>query len=159
MVDCPVSTTVSLTSNARRLEIRVELSNMARDHRLRVHFPTGCDAVRAFAGGHFAVLERAHELPVADASWIELPIGTRPQSGFVDVATGRRGILLASRGLPEYEVIPTAAGDEIALTLLRSVGWLSRDDLPVRLGHAGPGFPTPAAQCLGRHAFEYAVMP
>ncbi|TAK33972.1 MAG: hypothetical protein EPO21_11115 [Chloroflexota bacterium] len=159
LVECPISTTVSLAANARRLEVRVELTNHARDHRMRVHFPTGCHAGRAFVGGHFAVLERAHDLPVADESWIELPLGTRPQSGFVDVATGGRGLLVTSRGLPEYEVIPSPEGDEIALTLLRSVGWLSRDDLPVRLGHAGPGFPTPGAQCLGRHVFNYAIVP
>lgn len=159
VVECPASVTVSLAADARRLEIRVELTNLARDHRLRVHFPTGCDAGRAFVGGHFAVLERAHELPVADGSWIEQPIGTRPLSGFVDVARGKRGLLLASRGLSEYEVLTTPAGDEIALTLLRSVGWLSRDDLLVRVGHAGPGFPTPGAQCLGPQTFEYAVIP
>lgn len=37
------------------------------------------------------------------------------------------------------------------------MGWLSRDDLLTRVGHAGPPYPTPEAQCLGHHRFEYAV--
>jgi len=45
------------------------------------------------------------------------------------------------------------------LTLLRCVGWLSRADMPVRPGHAGPGLPLPGAQCLGVHTFHYALVP
>ncbi len=48
---------------------------------------------------------------------------------------------------------------EIAVTLLRCVGWLSRDDIPLRLHHAGPGFPTPGAQEMGEHTFEMAFIP
>lgn len=47
----------------------------------------------------------------------------------------------------------------LALTLLRCVGWLSRGDLSYRRGDAGPSVPTPEAQCLGHHVFEYALVP
>jgi mannosylglycerate hydrolase len=58
------------------------------------------------------------------------------------------------RGLPEYEATEDGA---LALTLLRCVGWLSRDDLSTRRGGAGPQLPVPGAQCHGDHVFEYAV--
>jgi alpha-mannosidase len=45
----------------------------------------------------------------------------------------------------------------MALTLVRSVGWLSRGDLRMRKGHAGPGLETPEGQSLGAHRFEYAL--
>jgi alpha-mannosidase len=67
--------------------------------------------------------------------------------------------MVANRGLPEYEVIPGEEGVTVALTLLRCVGWLSRDDMHCRRGHAGPALPTPGAQCLGSHTFEYALIP
>jgi alpha-mannosidase len=57
------------------------------------------------------------------------------------------------------EFIPGNDQTVIALTLLRCVGWLSRDDLHCRQGHAGPGVPTPDAQCMGRHTFRYALTP
>jgi alpha-mannosidase len=41
------------------------------------------------------------------------------------------------------------------VTLLRAVGWLSRMDLHSRPNHAGPGMPTPGAQCL--RATEAAI--
>jgi alpha-mannosidase len=53
----------------------------------------------------------------------------------------------------------TESGVEVALTLLRAVGWLSRSDMSVRRGHAGPGLPTPEAQCLGTYTMEYALVP
>jgi alpha-mannosidase len=59
-------------------------------------------------------------------------------------------------------IAPTAdlsARMSIAVTLLRCVEWLSRGDLPTRLGHAGPMEFTPEAQCLGHHEFDYALVP
>jgi alpha-mannosidase len=99
-------------------------------------------------------------LPDDTADWIEQPVPTAPQRTFVDVSDGRIGLLVANRGLPEYEAIPTAEGTTIAVTLLRCVGWLSRDDFPARRGHAGPAaMAVPDAQCLGRWTFEYALVP
>jgi len=48
---------------------------------------------------------------------------------------------------------------DLAITLLRSVGWLSRGDLLTRPYNAGPQYPTPEAQCLGKHRVRYAVIP
>lgn len=62
--------------------------------------------------------------------------------------------------MPEVEVLKNELGNtEIALTLIRSVGWLSRDDLSTRKSHAGPmGIETPEAQMLGKHRFEYSII-
>ncbi len=69
------------------------------------------------------------------------------------------GLSIANRGLPEVEVRKTAGAVEIALTLLRCVGWLSRDDFSTRRGHAGPAIETPGAQLIGTWAFDYAICP
>jgi alpha-mannosidase len=66
-------------------------------------------------------------------------------------------LVVFGRGLPEYEAVPTQAGLDLALTLLRCVGWLSRDDLSTRPGSAGPTIATPDAQCPGEQTFEYAI--
>jgi alpha-mannosidase len=67
--------------------------------------------------------------------------------------------MIANRGLPEIEVRRTEAGSEIALTLLRCVGWLSRDDFITRRGQAGPQLPTPGAQMPGKWTFDYSIIP
>jgi alpha-mannosidase len=58
--------------------------------------------------------------------------------------------------LMEYEIV----GPSIAITLIRAVGDLSRNDLATRpSGHAGPPVATPGAQCLGLQQFELAFEP
>ncbi|HEY8491522.1 MAG TPA: glycoside hydrolase family 38 C-terminal domain-containing protein [Dehalococcoidia bacterium] len=158
-VDCPVTTRVSLYPGVRRVDFQTTVENWAEDHRLRVHFPTGLFAEESHAEAHFGVLRRAVSLPDGCDGWPEPPVGTQPQKAFVDVCDGERGVAVANRGLPEYEALAEGDGITLALTLLRCVGWLSRDDLASRKGHAGPMIETPGAQCLGRHTFEYAFIP
>jgi alpha-mannosidase len=63
---------------------------------------------------------------------------------------------LFSDGLGEYEVMGDGA---IAVTLVRAVSALSRNDLPERPGHAGWPVPTPAAQTPGPYRAEFALLP
>jgi len=63
---------------------------------------------------------------------------------------------LLAPGFFEFEL--TNEGD-LVLTLLRSVGELSRSDLDCRPGHAAWPMPTPLAQCLGSSRLELALAP
>jgi alpha-mannosidase len=155
----PTVTRVTLTPGVRRVDFETTVENHVRDHRFRVHFPTGLGVNTACADGHFATVERPLDPPGETAGWVERPALTHPQRAFVDVSDGERGVMLANRGLPEYEVLWSQDGGEIALTLLRCVGWLSRDDMHCRLGHAGPEEAVPEAQCPGRHTFRYSLIP
>jgi alpha-mannosidase len=159
VVALPITTRVSLSPGGRRIDLATTVENQATDHRLRVHFPTGIATEVSQAEGHFDVLTRSLDLPRNTQGWPEQPVPTHHQRTFVDVHDGQIGLLIANKGLPEYEVIPGEEGVTVALTLLRCVGWLSRDDMHCRRGHAGPGLPTPGAQCPGTHTFEYALVP
>lgn len=159
-VDVTIRTLVSLSASVPRVDIQTHIDNRARDHRLRVVFPVPIAADSACAEQHFGVVRRGLALPEWDpATWSEQPVGTQPQKSFVDVNDGTHGLLVANRGLPEYEVVPNAGGVAIALTLLRCVGWLSRSDLASRRGAAGPEVETPGAQMLGGWTFDYAIIP
>ncbi len=158
-VDLPVSVHVSLQPGSPRVDIALTIDNRAKDHRLRALFPTGIAADVCFAEQAFDVVERRLDLPPADETWSELPSPEKPQQSFVDVSGEGRGLCLANVGLPEYEVRRDGGQATICLTLLRSVGWLSRGDFIRRRGNAGPQIPTPEAQCLGRHTFRYALIP
>ncbi|GAB4408730.1 MAG: alpha-mannosidase [Anaerolineales bacterium] len=155
----PITTRVSLAAGVPRCDIQTTLVNAARDHRLRVLVPTPIQTDHSLAEGHYDVVRRSLTLPADTADWIEQPQPTFPQRAFCDVNDGERGVMVAVRGLPEGEVIPGDDGATIAATLLRCVGWLSRDDLATRKWGAGPGRPTPEAQELGEHTFAYAVIP
>ncbi len=159
LVDCPIVTTISLYPGLGRVDISTTVDNWAEDHRLRVAFDLPVASEYSFAESAFDVVRRPTALPAFDSAWLEQPQPTHPQQSFCAAGDGRLGLLLANRGLPEYEVASEVGKSTIYLTLLRCVGWLSRADLPTRPGHAGPGLATPAAQMLGSHSFEYAIVP
>ncbi len=153
---------VSLRSGERRVEIKTELSNECMDHRLRVVFGFGKGAPQAFREGAFGIffqkpLEEKPLLPVSPLQ--EAPVPTFAQQGFSLLDDSVKGLAIAAKGLPEVEAMCASEEYFLALTLLRSVDWLSRDDLRTRGGGAGPHFPTPDAQCIGYQSFEYAIIP
>jgi len=158
----PIESVVSLTHGCPRVDIVTTLTNNARDHRLRVAFEAPFATDHVHAEQAFDVVHRPIGI-AADEAAVETPhedpVPEAPQQGFVLAHAAGRGLLIASAGLPEY--VATAAGDTttIALTLLRCVGWLSREDLPTRRGGAGPALETPEAQCLGTHTYAYSLIP
>jgi alpha-mannosidase len=81
---------------------------------------------------------------------------TFPSRRFVDASDGTVGLALLHDGLLEYEVVDD--GRELALTLLRSVGYLSRSEPSLRPSPAGPTVPVRGAQMLGDQRVDYAVM-
>jgi len=158
-VDLPITTRLSLSEDVARVDIETTVDNRAADHRLRAHFPVPFRVAAFQTEGHFDVITRSTRLPQGTEGWAEQPARTHPQRTWTDVSDGQLGLMLANRGLPEVEVLDAADGSEVALTLLRCVGWLSRGDLSVRRGPAGPQLATPEAQCMDENTFHYAVIP
>ena len=154
----PITSRISLAPGVPRIDIHTEVDNRARDHRLRVHFPAPFAVDAADYDGHFEVVRRPVRIPEKGEKWVESPRPETHQGAFTSVSNGKVGLTIANRGLPEVEVLENDGHTEIAVTLLRSVGWLSRDDLPVRQGHAGPASETPGGQVQGKSVFEYAMI-
>jgi mannosylglycerate hydrolase len=131
----------------------IRLDNHATDHRLRARFPTGQAVSCVTAGAQFGSIVRSTLVP-EPAEWgNEAPVATAPAHRYIGVG-GLAGLAVLAPGFFEYEMTP---GGDLAFTLLRSVGQLSRNDLATRPGHAGWPTPTPMAQCPGRHALEIAI--
>src|SRR5947208_13593069 len=152
----PVRLALSLEAETPRLDIELDVINRATDHRLRVHFPLPFSATESAADTPFHVTRRPVVAARRDPGSPELALPTYPMWSFVDVSDSRVGLALITDGLHEYEVLSDAP-QQLALTLLRAVGWLSRDDLITRTGHAGPALETPGAQVLGDHRFRYSL--
>ncbi|WP_147915291.1 alpha-mannosidase [Ruania zhangjianzhongii] len=135
--------------------VRLTLSavNTVGDHRLRLHVPLGEQVDTSFGSGQFDVTRRGR---TAEGGWGEYPLPTFPATGFV--SAGNAHVLLAK--LTEYEVVGGAAGDELALTLLRAVGMMSVNVHPLRDEPAGSEIPVPGAQYLGTEvSTRLAVLP
>jgi len=157
-VPCTITSYITIHAGIPRVDIQTEIVNRAKDHRLRVHFPTNLYANECIADVQFGVLRRQIQLPKGD-NWVEKPVGTKAMQSFVALESRGLGLCAVAEGLPEYEAIDTPEGVDLAITLLRSVGWLSRGDLLTRPYNAGPQYPTPEAQCLGKQKVRYALIP
>ncbi|MEN3185276.1 MAG: glycoside hydrolase family 38 C-terminal domain-containing protein [Atribacterota bacterium] len=142
----PITMDVRLYSGSRRIDLDIGLENTARDHRLRILFDVPFRTAHHFVDAHFAILQRENDGK------------SHPQNDFVFVEDGEKVFALFNQGLREYEVSPEEKGTRIAVTLLRAVGWLSRDDLLTRKGDAGWSLPAEGAQCLGNHRFRLALL-
>jgi mannosylglycerate hydrolase len=149
-----VVTTLELRSGERFLRVHVELDQQVRDHRMRAHFPLlhrvdGSDAECAFAVVHRGL--------TAEGGPHEYGLPTFVSRRFVDASAGGAGLALLHDGLLEYEVVDE--GNELALTLLRATGYLSRSELSLRPNPAGPLDPLEGPQLQGRVTLDYAVLP
>ena len=132
-----------------RLDVRVD--NTAADHRLRLHVPLPFRVDGSDADTAFHVTRRG----LTGESGYEHATPTFPSRRWVDASDDARGVAVMHAGTPEYEIVE----DAIAVTLLRCVGWLSRQDLSTRSGPAGPMLAAPGAQLIGPHAFSLAIYP
>jgi alpha-mannosidase len=92
----------------------------------------------------FAVVRRGLD---AEGGPSESALPTFPARRFVDCSDGRAGLAVVSDGLLEYEV--TGGGTELAVTVLRSVGYLARLEPSLRPNPAGPPVPVEGAQLAG----------
>jgi alpha-mannosidase len=145
-----VTTCVELRAGEPYARVRVTFDNRCEDHRLRLHLPLPQQTTASFAEGQFAVVRRG---PTAQGGGGEHPLPTFPAAGFV--AAGGLAVLLTEYS--EYELVDE--GRELALTLLRSVGRISRNRHVLRDEPAGPEVPTPEAQSRGRRSVSLALMP
>jgi mannosylglycerate hydrolase len=147
----PVDVVTSVELRAGEPFCRIEASfvNAVCDHRLRFHVPLAEPADASAAEGQFAVVERGLE---AEGGHGEVPLATFPARGFVDAG----GVAVLLQHVTEYELLE---GRELALTLLRSIGVISRHDNPYRQVNAGPQVPLAAGQCRGPWCIGFALYP
>ena len=155
-VVCPVRVEISLDAPGACADVTVTLDNRARDHRLRALCETGVRSPVHRATGAFGWVERASR-PPSGRGWVERPTGDHCTLGLVEVAGRSKGLALGLDGLREYGVL--GDGAQVAITLVRAVGWRSRGDLRERQRDVGPALETPSAQCLGARAYRYVVAP
>jgi mannosylglycerate hydrolase len=136
------------------LHAQLTWHNLAHDQRTRLllGWPEGNTACSdtAFDWG-----ERV--LPIAQIpttpSRQEMPVVVMPSHSAISAGPWH----VAHRAMQEFERVAHDGQHWLGLTLVRSVGWLSRRDLRTRGVGAGPDLATPGAQCVGGHVFDFLL--
>ena len=143
-----VTTLVETRAGERVVRFTTSFDNRAVGHRLRAWFPLPERSGHSEAECAFAVVRRG---PAAEGGPYERAATTFPSRRFVSAG----GLTLVHDGLPEYELV--AGGRALALTVLRSVEWISRPGNPHRPVPAGPEVQVVGPARLGPVVARYAV--
>ena len=139
-----VVTTVGIEAASSLVRVETTFVNHGRDHRLRVHLPLPESATTSVAECAFGAVRRGLE---TEGRIDEFGLPTFPSRRFVSAG----GLTVVHEGLNEYELVAIKGGaaHELALTLLRSTGMLSRLGIEYRPLPAGPLTAVPGLQLLG----------
>ena len=149
LVDLEVAMTLALDSDSETVDVDVEFDNCARDHRLRVEIGLPRQATSSHADVAFGVVERGLD---AEGSKYELPLPTWPAKRFADAG----GLAALFDQTTEYEI--TGDGTQLALTLVRSTGFLSRAEPALRPNPAGPTLAVEHAQSIGTQRLRFGIL-
>ena len=148
-VETDVRMTVELRADEPFVRIGLAFDNRSTDHRVRFVATLPRPATASHAEGQFAVVERGL---TAEGGYREEPLPTYPARGWVDAG----GLAVLLDHVTEYEL--TNGGREAALTVVRSIGLLSRRANPYRLDPAGPELPIPNAQLPGTWRMGFGLL-
>ncbi len=155
-VKIPVTTKFKFYSNINRIDIQTTLINTAKDHRLRICFLLPFKTQYTHTSTHFGIIKRFAG-PIGDDSYLERPSGIQSQKRFIRVndPSSEAAFTLMNWGIPEVELRDESV---LAMTLIRSIGWLAQSNFPERPELAGPAIATPNAQELNReYRFLYSI--
>ncbi len=132
------------------LGVNITLTNTVKEHRLRINLPTGIMADTNYAGQPYDCIIRDKVSRFRNDK-------DHPNTDYVGIEDGGRGIALLNLGLYEYEHMEDEKGT-LALTLVRATSAIS-------CSHSGlksveEGWMTPEGEMLGRELnYTLAVYP
>ncbi|MFF2875060.1 mannosylglycerate hydrolase [Gottfriedia sp. NPDC057991] len=152
---------VNVPNHKPRLDIKFEVYNQAKDHRIRVLIPTGIASAFSVSDNQFGSIKR----DVVDTAiyvweeenWDERPDSIYPMLSYVGLVDNEYGVSVLTNSTREYEIVG-GKFDTIAITLYRSVGFLGKEEMVRRPGRpSGIKLPTPDSQMIGKFSLEFAI--
>lgn len=160
-IGLPVFLKLSIPKASRIIGVELSVDNKAKDHRLRLLIPTDISSNVSFASNQYGVIER----PVYDTAmdiweaeeWDERPDAIYPFLGHVGLSDDEHTVGVLTNSSREYEIIGEKF-DTLAITVLRSVGVLGKEELYRRPGRpSGIKLPTADSQMLEELTLNLAL--
>lgn len=136
-----LETEITLNRFSRKIDVKVLMNNASDCHRIRAIFKNDIKTDTVLANGQFDIVRRNI---ATDPQW-KCPTNEQRIQSFVALK-GEDALLVATRGLYEYEVLRDGS-NTLGINLLRCTD---------QLGDWGE-FPTPDAQCKGINIAEYQI--
>ncbi len=147
------------------IALEIEYTNTARDGRLQLHLQTGFTSQTCYSDGHFLLNEHKIKEEQSAKDHVEryqrypgeLEYTTHFQGDGSFIQDEEGSFWFSSNGAHEIELLNPSPYTVMAVTLHRSVGYLSVSNGSIRRPQAGPHIPTPGAQCLRPMKWECSI--
>jgi alpha-mannosidase len=160
-VKTPVKFTIAVYAGIARVDVKLEIENTAKDHRIRLRLMPNIQTSFIRSQSHFAVLDRTVDRQKEIEKWFQPVTRLLPFREWLALEDERKGLAIAVKGMYDYEAVlnPLTGCPEVSLTLLRGIGLMGRLNTMQRMGGASSSVATPGAQCLGNQSFEWSYIP
>lgn len=160
-VNIPVKYYITLWREMERVDVKLEIDNTAKDHRIRLRIPANIKTDHVISQGHLAVIDRKIERPQMSEEWYQPPTQLLPCREWIAVEDGTNGLAIAFKGMYDYEAImnPFSMEPDLYVTLLRGFKLMGRINMMQRRVPASEAIDTPQAQCLGVQVMEWSYIP
>ena len=150
--------TIRLMADSTVADCTLDWSNNACDQRTRLllSLPQAVVTTASDCGFEWCRTPVSYADYPTSVSRQEMPVVVHPSLSAIEAGP----LVFLHRAMHEYEMLrgpQHTGGQQLGVTLIRSVGWMSRRDLVTRGVGAGPDMATPEAQCLGTERFEYQI--
>lgn len=153
VIDMPIESTFTLRKGQRWLEVMTKLENQAKQHRVRICFPTDIKATVSAAEAAFDIIERPIDRPHGSLYYGK-PNPQYPMHRFVDISDGKLGLAIINDGIREFEAVDDDRRT-LCITLLRCFTAMQSPVLD-----QWDVYPwMELAQSIGSHQWRYAIMP
>ncbi len=147
-VQMKIESQITLSSAENFIRVETTIDNTARDHRLRMFFPTGITSDKYFANQAFCFNERDTGIDISTATWKEPEVHEKQMASIVGKRNSKGdGIAIASDyGLHECAAFNDNDGN-IAITMFRAF-----TKTVLTNGEDG-------GEILGKHQFSFSLIP
>ncbi|MCG8525880.1 MAG: glycosyl hydrolase-related protein [Opitutales bacterium] len=143
------SSVITIRTGSRYVEVENTIKNTAKNHHLKVCFPTGMNTERTSADGSFSVAEYSTEPDLSK------DLARHPLQLWLSTHDNENALSILSRSTKDYEMLDESGGKTIALGLLRGVELRIPCDNRLWMDYPGDE----SAQSLGESTHHYAIMP
>ncbi len=170
----PVTLRVALRKGSDAIDLCVHVKNNVDSHRLCLLIDSCLVTKFNYADELFGSIKRPNRLNQErewyerdlenGVAWCEVPVAIQPTQSFVSLFAEGRGVAAFPQGVREYQIVndeghESAEGGVIRLTLFRTYGFMGKENLLYRPGHASgeETIATPAAQLRGDLEFKLGL--
>lgn len=147
-VNVPISIFVGLKKDSKSLDVRLELENRAKDHRMSIFVQTGLNSDEVFSTSPYDIVKRS--------KWdidVNVCNETEHTDGMVLINENDEGIAVLNRGIYAYEHLQGERGT-LCFPVVRATGAISAG-----VDSDDDAWKTPENQCLRKIECEISIMP